>query len=107
LFKEKGQEFALLKNSINERLLRLRSGAQINEKEYQRFRKLLPSVFRKDNLDLNQLSRFEDEFNGLKSRIISGSLWDKKSKSFTVGSVDVPTEEGGGSFTLDNVLEGL
>lgn len=83
-FQEKGQEFKLLKNSIGERLLRLRSGAQINEKEYQRFRKLLPSIFRSDKLDIDQLNRFEKEFDSIKGRILSGATYDRDKKNFVV-----------------------
>jgi hypothetical protein len=94
---EQGQSFSLLKNSIGERLLRLRSGAQINEKEYQRFRKLLPSIFRKDKLDLKQLGRFEDEFNSIKGRILSGAKFDKDKSEFIV-------PEGGSAGTQGNVV---
>lgn len=65
----KAQQFSLLKTSIGERLLRLRSGAQINEQEFKRFMKLLPSVFRFDELDLSQLRRFKTEFESVSARI--------------------------------------
>lgn len=84
LFTEGGQRFALLKDNIGERLLRLRSGAQINEKEFQRFRKLLPSIFRRDSLDIEQLQKFENEFSAIKGRILSGAVFDKDKNEFTV-----------------------
>lgn len=79
---EQGQDYRLLKDSISERLLRLRSGAQINESEYKRFIKMLPSIFRNDSLDIKQLDNFYSEFQAIEGRIKSGSLWDEKSGAF-------------------------
>ena len=69
---EKGQEYRTLRESINNRLLYLRSGAQINDKEYQRLSGMLPMIFRSDYVDLQQLKRFKNEFANLLQRIQSG-----------------------------------
>jgi len=79
---KKGQAFNLMKKNVSERLLRLRSGAQINESEYDRFQKMLPTIFRDDELDLEQLDKFESEFSNIMGRVQSGAKWDAKSKQF-------------------------
>jgi hypothetical protein len=79
------QDFTDLQYNVSERLLRLRSGAQINEKEYQRFRKMMPSLFRNNKLDVKQLDRFISEFSALEGRIQSGAMWDKKAGKFVGG----------------------
>jgi hypothetical protein len=84
-FTESGQSFKILKKSIGERLLRLRSGAQINEKEFKRFMGLLPAVTRIDKLDIKQLESFEKEFNSIRGRILSGAKFDEKIGEFTTG----------------------
>lgn len=68
----KGQEYRTLRESINNRLLYLRSGAQINEKEYQRLSEMLPLIFRADAVDLNQLERFKNEFKNILGGIQTG-----------------------------------
>jgi hypothetical protein len=73
---KEGQRFAWLKKSVGERLLRLRSGAQINEKEYQRFMDLLPSIFRGDEVDIEALNQFRKEFQEIQARILRGSAYD-------------------------------
>jgi len=82
-FSEKGQRFSTFRDSVAERLLRLRSGAQINENEYKRFMKMLPKVWRKDNVDMEMLDSFTREFNTIQQRIRGGALWDKNKKQFT------------------------
>jgi hypothetical protein len=69
---EKGQEYRTVRESINNRLLYLRSGAQINDKEYQRLSGMLPMLFRSDKVDLQQLDRFKSEFEKILQRIQSG-----------------------------------
>lgn len=69
---EKGQQYRTLRESINNRLLYLRSGAQINDKEYQRLSGMLPELFRTDKVDLEQLQRFKSEFSSILNRIQSG-----------------------------------
>jgi len=69
---KRAQEYAMLKKSIGERLLRLRSGAQINESEYARFMEMLPQIFREDSLDLQQLASFQTEFQSVIQRIQTG-----------------------------------
>ena len=89
-----GQSFKLLKDSVGERLLRLRSGAQINEQEFKRFMKLLPAFTRKDVLDIKQLERFEDEFNSIRGRILSGAKFDKDKGTFSVPEGQIPGAQG-------------
>lgn len=79
---EQGQRFAVLKKNIGERILRLRSGAQINESEYKRFMSMLPTLFRNDKIDIEQLDKFQKEFMGIQGRIQSGATWDKNKKQF-------------------------
>jgi len=90
---QKGQDYRLLKESISERLLRLRSGAQINESEYSRFKKMLPSIFRGDDLDIKQLKNFQEEFSNIEGRIKSGSQFDSgKKEGNASGGSDVREE---------------
>lgn len=97
---EEGQKYNLLKHMIGERLLRLRSGAQINEAEYARFMGLLPSVFRKTSIDLEALDSFIDEFTATQGRITGGSAYDSESKGavngneFQVGEYKVRVKGG-------------
>lgn len=69
---EKGQEYRTIRESINNRLLYLRSGAQINDKEYRRLSGMLPELFRSDKVDLQQLERFKNEFAIILKRIQLG-----------------------------------
>lgn len=89
---ESGQNFDMRRRSIAERLLRLRSGAQINEKEYDRFMTLLPKLFRRDSVDLKQLETFRNEFDSVQKRIL-----EKRG----VQTKDQP------STNLKNLFEGL
>lgn len=84
-FNEGGQRFATIKKDVSDRLLRLRSGAAINEQEYKRFIDLLPVVWRNDKVDLEQLNTFRKEFQSIEGRIKSGAQWDNTKKSFIGG----------------------
>jgi hypothetical protein len=75
---EKGQEYRLLRDSMSNRLLYLRSGAQINEKEYKRLSGLLSQWWRSDKLDLDQLNRLESEFVGIADKIRFGREGENK-----------------------------
>jgi hypothetical protein len=79
------QNFADLVNNINNRLLYLRSGAQINDKEYRRLTKMMPSLWRRNEGDVRQLERFEKEFTSLMGRIQSGARWDEERGQFIGG----------------------
>jgi hypothetical protein len=87
---ETAQNFKDLSKNISERLLRLRSGAQINESEYRRFVEMMPSLFRQDKLDIKQMDRFINEFTSLQGRIQKGYVWDKNKKEFTGGQEQSP-----------------
>jgi hypothetical protein len=97
---EARQNYSDLIGNVSERLLRLRSGAQINEQEYGRFMRMMPSLMRNDKLDIKQLDRFISEFSELQGRIDSGALWNAKSKKFEGGK---PTN----TVNLDKLFEGL
>lgn len=104
---EKGQDFAMTKKDVGERILRLRSGAQINEREYKRFMDLLPTLFRGDKLDIKQLERFENEFEGIKGRIQQGSLWNPQTKNFDINEDDIQTTMKENNMTREQVLKAL
>ena len=72
-----GQLFKSLTDDVKNTLLYLRSGAQINEQEYKRLSSQLPKLFRKGEVDKDQLTRFEDEFNGVLNRIKFGAQAEK------------------------------
>jgi len=94
-----GQNYRLLKDAISERLLRLRSGAQINEKEYKRFTKMLPSIFRGDDLDIKQLENFKTEFAAIEGRIKEGSAFNPEATASQSDSLNV-----GGMFQGKKIL---
>lgn len=100
------QNFSDLVENLNNRLLYLRSGAQINDKEFQRLTRLMPSIYRKNELDVKQLNRFESEFQNIKSRIEKGVKWDGKSGRF-VNSTGATYNEGSGSPQSDIDLNKL
>lgn len=74
--KPDAQRFALIKNDLVDRLVRMRSGAQINNQEFARLSKLLPSIFRDDAVDLEQLAVFEQEMNAIEGRISQGAAYN-------------------------------
>lgn len=101
---EKGQEYRTLRESINNRLLYLRSGAQINDKEYQRLSGMLPELFRADKIDLQQLTRFKNEFKKILQRIQSGrrGIGDTLPTQATSDNIDqnLPTSAGQTGFKI-------
>lgn len=104
---KRGQEFALMKKNVGERLLRLRSGAQINEAEYKRFMDMLPTIMREDDLDLKQLGRFKQEFDAIQGRIQKGSLYNPKSKGFDISEADIKSTMKANNMTREQVLKAL
>jgi len=93
-FNESGQRYQLTRADAADRILRLRSGAQINEKEMKRLQKLLTEWWRSDKVDLEQLDIFEKEFSEIKNRIDKGALWDEDSKKFKIGDKEYDPYEG-------------
>lgn len=73
-FQKGGQSFKDSLDSVSNLLLYLRSGAQINEQEYARLRKNLPSFTGNDDVDRKKIERFQAEFAGVKDRIKYGTL---------------------------------
>lgn len=76
MFDKKAQEFKLTRGDLADRILRLRSGAQINESEFKRLSQLLPTVWRYDEVDVQKLSDFEKEFGKVANRINQGYKWN-------------------------------
>lgn len=87
-------------NYFSDTLLRLRSGAQINEQEYKRLRRLLPRLGTADEVDITTLNDFMREFSAVKGRIETGALWNPKSKSFE-GGTSQSTGNKIGRFTVE------
>ena len=81
-FDEKAQRYEFVRSDMADRILRLRSGASINEQEFKRLSSLLPSVGRFDKVDIQNLQDFEREFSTLAGRINSGAKWDELTQSF-------------------------
>lgn len=71
---KEGQRFQLIVGDLGDRLLRLRSGAQINEGEYRRLSNLLPKFWRDNEIDLEQLNKFKLEFGNILGRVQSGQI---------------------------------
>lgn len=74
-----GQMFQSLKKDISNTLLYLRSGAQINEQEFKRLNSQLPQIFRRSEVDKDQLDRFTEEFTGTLERMKLGTGAEGKS----------------------------
>lgn len=74
-----GQMFQSLKKDISNTLLYLRSGAQINEQEFKRLNSQLPQIFRRSEVDKDQLDRFTEEFSGTLERMKFGTGAEGKS----------------------------
>lgn len=81
---EEAQRLSITQTDLADRLLRLRSGAQINQSEFKRFQKLLPKITRKDKIDIEQLNRFKSEFSKIRGRIQSGAVFDEQKKEFVL-----------------------
>jgi hypothetical protein len=63
------QDYGLIRRDFSDRLLRLRSGAQINEQEYKRLMNMLPQWWRNTDSDVEQLNKFKTEYQNLMSRL--------------------------------------
>ena len=100
---EKGQAYRTLRESINNRLLYLRSGAQINDKEYQRLSGMLPELFRADKVDLQQLERFKNEFTGILSRLQTGRRATITPPSTPTYSVGQTISKGGKNWIVTGI----
>jgi hypothetical protein len=68
------QKYGLVRKDFSDRLLRLRSGAQINEQEYTRLMGMLPQWWRNTDADIEQLNKFKTEYTNLMNRITRGSI---------------------------------
>lgn len=97
-----GQRFKSLKDDISQQLLYFRSGKAINEDEYQRFKKLLPQIFRNKEVDIEQLNRFINDFQPIADRIKFGGSYDTNKSSPTTSS-GIPSV--GGDFNGEKVLK--
>jgi len=95
------QRYNIIRKDFSDRLLRLRSGAQINESEFKRLSQLLPTAWRYDEIDIQKLSDFEKEFGKVANRINQGYKWNgnaftKSSNPLTQGvqdsNQDMPTD---------------
>lgn len=95
------QDYALIRNDYADRLLRLRSGAQINEPEFQRLMNLLPQWWRNDKSDVKQLKKFRDEYKNLMNGLQSGQV-----KRADVGS-DASSDNPGIEQQYDSMVESL
>jgi len=76
VFNKKAQRFASVQQALADDLLRLKSGAQINEQEYKRLSRLLTKPWRFDEVDIQNLTDFENQFSKLSDRINRGYIWD-------------------------------
>src|SRR3990167_8329677 len=78
---EEAQRYNIIRKDFSDRLLRLRSGAQINEKEYTRLMGMLPQFWRNSDVDIEQLDKFKNEYVNLMNRISTGGLDNFESMS--------------------------
>jgi hypothetical protein len=96
---EKEIVFRRLVNDISDTILRLRSGAQINEQEYQRMLKLIPELGKSDEAFVGRLK-------GLKASIRSSIDTRRKAgqeTGFQVPSAPAPTLQGQPRFKIIEV----
>jgi len=75
-----GQRYRLIRKDLSDRIIRMRPGAQINEQEAKRLNHLLPKIFRRESVDLEQLGKFEVEFNKVQERLTRGRSYVGGSK---------------------------
>lgn len=68
------QRYNIIRRDFSDRLLRLRSGAQINEAEYSRLMGMLPQFWRNSDVDIEQLDKFKNEYISLMNRISTGGI---------------------------------
>lgn len=71
---EQSQRYHLIRKDFSDRLLRLRSGAQINEQEFSRLMGMLPQWYRNNGVDIEQLGKFKNEYTNLMGRLSGGGL---------------------------------
>lgn len=76
LMDKKAQRYDSVQRALADDLLRLKSGAQINEQEFQRLSKLLTKPWRYDDVDIQNLTDFENQFTSIADRINKGFIWD-------------------------------
>ncbi len=93
LWMEGPQRFALARDRLADALLRLRSGAQINEQEYRRLRNLLPTAMRRYDVDMDNLLKFEREFAAIAQRLAYG-------RGAVAPMTGTPSTGGGGAEML-------
>ena len=81
-------------DDVRNTLLYLKSGAAISPQEYNRLSKNLPSFWRGDRADREQLERFKTEYRGIINRIRGGS------------NADTAPDGGGGLPTVGSLYNG-
>ena len=94
------QRYNVIRKDFSDRLLRLRSGAQINEKEYGRLMGMLPQFWRSSDVDIEQLEKFKNEYVSLINRINTGGIELGEKTQYTNQSQGV---QSGGSQQPDLV----
>ncbi len=99
---EIGQGFKLLNQRIGQSILYMKTGKQINEQEYKRFKDMLPKFSRKDTLDIENMKKFKAEMDRISGRIQSGAKWDEKKKDFIGGETSEDTNKNKGSTPSGN-----
>jgi hypothetical protein len=104
-FDTKGQMYKSLRNDIQSTLVYLKSGAAINESEFKRLQALLPGLFKKSEVDKDQLDRFMKEYGTIAERIKSGARWDNSGKKMLSPSGSVSSETK--TYDAKSVFEGL
>lgn len=97
---KEAQNYKLILDDMSDRILRLRSGAQINEREYSRLRKLLPKFGRYHEIDIKQLDKFTEEFEAIQGRIESGATWDNRQNKF-IGEQEIGQQTNIPSFNSE------
>lgn len=78
---DEAQRYNIIRKDFSDRLLRLRSGAQINEDEYSRLMGMLPQFWRSSDVDIEQLDKFKSEYQNLINKISTASFEDQSSEA--------------------------
>lgn len=94
------QSFQTLKDDIAQQLLYYRTGKAINENEFKRFMKLLPQLFRRKEVDKEQLDRFIQDFQPVADRIKQGARYDETGKKLIF-----PKSQTSSSIDYDSLLK--